>query len=132
MLLILTIVFNKKNESININENENSSVKEFKLIFKDFEQRIEEEEYGISEEGFEDEFYKLEATANELYNHSSDDDEIDIMAGFLKRLEKIRKQEGLYDEEAELDRMFPNRTDKSDPDGEWESGFSLDKFFGLD
>jgi len=86
----------------------------------------------MPEEGFDDEFYKLEETANELYNDSSDDDEIDLVAGFKERLQKIRREEGLYDEEAELDRMFPNRTDKSHLDGEWESGFCLAKFFELD
>jgi hypothetical protein len=110
----------------------NPFITEFNERLTELERKIEEENYNPSVDSFEDEFYLLKEDAQNLYDECIDKGETSIVEGFIKRLNVIRDEHNLYNEDAELDRMFPNRTDKSDPDGEWESGFSADKFLGLD
>ncbi len=86
----------------------------------------------LSKMALKDEFNKLKEDAQALYNECYDEDEIRIVDSFIKRLNMIRDEQGLYNEEAERNFMFPNRTDNSDSDGDLDEGCSTDKYFGLD
>lgn len=114
------------------NNNNNPFIVEFDERLSEFERKIEEENYNPSVDSFEDEFYLLMEDSQNLYGECIDKGETSIVDGFVKRLNVIRDEHNLYNEDAELDRIFPNRTDKSDFDEELDDGFSYDKFLGLD
>lgn len=113
------------------NKYENPFIEEFASKLAEFERRIDEDNYNSCDEGFEDEFYQLKDDLRELYHECWDNDQENIVRGFEKKLNIIRDEEGLYNEEEELDRMFPNRESNSDDD-DFDEGFSADKYFGLD
>lgn len=110
----------------------NPVLDEFNDRLTELERKIEEDEYDSSVDGFENEYDQLNEDCQALYHECFDEDETIIVDGFKKRLNVIHDEQGLYNQKRETDRMFRDRTDKSDFDGEWEGGFSADKFLGLD
>jgi hypothetical protein len=114
------------------NKYNNPLLEEFDERLTEFERKIKEDDYAPSDDGFENGYYQLKEDCQDLYSECYDENDEKLVDDFIKRLNVIRDDHGLYNKKDELDRMFPDRTDKSDPDGEWESGFSADKFLGLD
>jgi hypothetical protein len=113
-------------------KSDNPFITEFNERLTELERKIEKENYNPSVNSFEDEFYLLKEDAQKLYDECIDKGETSIVEGFIKRLNVIRDEHDLYNEDAELDSMFPNRADRTDFDGELDDGFSTNKFFGLD
>lgn len=114
------------------NKNNNPVIEEFDINITEFEQKIEEDRYDSIQDGFEDEFNKLKEDAQALYNECYDENEIKIVDSFINTLNMISDEQDLYNEEAERNFMFPNRTANSDSDGDLDEGFSTDKYFVLD
>jgi hypothetical protein len=114
------------------NKYNNPLLEEFDERLTGLERKIEEDDYEPSDDGFEDEYNQLKEDCQILYNECFDENEEKLVDNFIKRMKNIATEQGLYNESDETDRMFRDRTDKSDSDGEWEGGFSADKFLGLD
>lgn len=89
----------------------NPFIEAFDKRLTEFEQRIEEDDYNLSVDGFEDEFYQLKDDAQSLYDECIDKGEANIVEGFMKRLNAISDEHGFCNEDEERDRMFPNGTD---------------------
>jgi hypothetical protein len=114
------------------NNLDNPFIAEFEKKLTEFERKIEVENFNPSMDGFVDEFYQLKNDAQDLFHQCMYDDDEDLINEFIIRLKNISDENDLYDQEKETNSIFPNRQDKSDLDGELDSGFSSDKFLGLD
>ena len=73
---------------------------------------FEQEDFDIND--FQDEVWELE---RELFDYSTFNREDKQLVSDLKRLVlKVKEEYNFYDEEAELDMMFPNKDDDDDLD----------------
>ena len=73
---------------------------------------LEQEDFNIND--FQDEVWDLE---RELYDYPISNREEERLVSDLKRLVlEIKKEYDFYDEEAELNMMFPNKEDDDDWD----------------
>lgn len=64
-----------------------------------------------SEEKIEEEFYAIKAKIDEFQDYPFRDKEERLFQKMSKQLNQIKNDLDLYDEESELDMMFPNRHD---------------------
>jgi predicted nuclease with TOPRIM domain len=102
------------------------SLQDFKERFDKIELEFEEFE-GIDINKLEEKVYKLEEEIFEEIQFCSPHEE-KTFQNLLKKIKKLKKENDFYDEDAELDRMFPNRNDE-DFD---EDSMSYDSVFGKD
>ena len=65
-----------------------------------------------SEELIEQEYFSIRHDFDRIKDYALRDTEFKIVLQIEKRLNCIKKDNGFYDEEAELDMMFPNRHDE--------------------
>lgn len=100
------------------------------MSLQDFRERLKKIEDEIDEmdvNELEERVYILEEDiSNEL--EMTDPDEAQPFLSLLKKIKHIKKENDFYDQEAELDRMFPNRHD----DDFDEDSMSYDSVFGTD
>ncbi len=76
------------------------------------ENKIEDEDYDQYEQGFDEEFNNISIEVQSLtFEDFIEDDDVDVNF-FKKRIDRIKNELDLYDEEAELDMMFPNEDDE--------------------
>lgn len=75
----------------------------------------------------DDKICELEEQIENAYE-DIDEEGVDILRDLKKRISRIRRESGLYDEETELDMMFPDRHDE-DFD---EDSMSYGSIFGDD
>jgi hypothetical protein len=64
-----------------------------------------------SEEEIEERFYFIKAKIDEFQDYPFREKEEQLLRKMSKKLNQIKNDLDLYDEEAELDMMFPNRHD---------------------
>ena len=86
----------------------------FLIIYKE----LENDNFEV-----EDELYELEQSVTESLDYTYDE-ENNLIKSLLKKIKAAKQEFDFYDEEAELDNMFPNRHD--------EDNMSFDSIFGDD
>lgn len=93
-------------------------IKNIEALLQEYRNELEEENYDI-----EDKVYDLEAELDQLLDqYSYQDDfeytqstaELDLLKSIKKNLLEMKSEFDFYDEEGELNMMFPNRDDDFD------------------
>ena len=97
--------------------------------FENYKKGLDEIEHQLSEGNFEYEqvLFYLESEINSLKGqYSPESIQKSTIEKLSKRIEKIKNEYDIFDKEAQLDRMFPNRHDE-DFD---EDSMSFESVFG--
>lgn len=90
-----------------------------------FEQIKEAIENGDDDEQI---VYDFETKLQEAYGYGFEENEVYQLEKLQKQVKAYKRQNGFYDEETELDRMFPDRHEE----GFDEDSMSWDSVFGDD
>lgn len=101
----------------------NPEFEKLKISIDEIEEQIDE----INSDELEERVYKLEDEINSNLEICLENEE-PIFLKLLKRINKIKKENDFYDEEATYDMMFPDRHD----DDFDEDSMSPDRVFGDD
>ena len=106
-------------------------IKKLTQRLDDVEERFEEIDIdavgGNEYENLESAIYEMEREISE-YSGIAEGNQFAKLNKLQKRISRIKKSNEFYDEDAELDRMFPNRHD----DDFDEDSMSYDSVFGDD
>lgn len=70
---------------------------------------IEEQVENGDFEDFEENVLEVEEQVKELEGQAFEATEIALVENLINRIKELKKEGNFYDEEAELDRMFPDR-----------------------
>jgi hypothetical protein len=97
-------------------------------LYLAFETMVQQDEEDSLEEDVDIVCGNIEEKVQDMWGGLSKEKDIDRVKKLEKLLKKFKAEHGLYDEQTELDNMFPNRND----DGFDDDSISYDSVFGDD
>ena len=95
-------------------------IKELKARFFEIKEAIE------NGDDDEQQVYDFEETIQEAYGYGFEENEVYQLEKLQKKVKAYKRENGFYDEETELDRMFPDRHEE----GFDQDSMNLDSDFG--